>query len=197
MYKVFISDKPLNIQENTQCVTGEGVKIFVGTRRMSEAIEYLEFDKADEVFLLGNVEELWQELNNRYTLIEAAGGVVKNEEGQILFIYRLDKWDLPKGKIDEGETKEVAAVREVEEECGISGLGIVRELEPTYHTYEMKGRKILKRTYWFEMKTSDNSPLVAQAEENIETAVWVDDSDISTQLANTYNSIRQVLSSKK
>lgn len=194
MYKVFISDKPLNIQENTQCVTGEGVKIFVGTRRTGEAIEYLEYGKADEVFLLGNVEELWQELNSRYLLIEAAGGVVKNDKGQILFIYRLDKWDLPKGKIDEGETKEVAAVREVEEECGISGLEIVSELEPTYHTYEMKGRKILKRTYWFEMKTSDTSLLIPQTEENIETVVWVDANDISQQLANTYNSIRQVLS---
>ncbi len=195
MYKVFISDKPLNIQENSRYGVGERVKIFVGTQRMSEAIEYLEKDKADEVFILGNVEELWDNLKSRYTIIEAAGGLVRNARGEILFIYRLDKWDLPKGKIDERETKELAAIREVEEECGISGLEIVKELEPTYHTYEMKGDKILKCTYWFDMKTNDDSPLVAQAEENIEAAVWVNASDISTQLGNTYNSVKEVLGS--
>lgn len=193
MYKVFISDRPLHIQENTNCVVGEGVKIFVGKRRMTEAIEYLEYGKADEVYLLGNVQELWDELNSRYKIIEAAGGVVKNPQRQILFIYRLGKWDLPKGKIDDGETKEVAAIREIGEECGIFGLEIKRELEPTYHTYEMKGKRILKRTYWFEMITNDTSPPVAQAEENIETVVWVDANDITEQLENTYNSIKQVL----
>ena len=76
-------------------------------------------------------EKDWENFCKNYRLIEAAGGVVKNAKGELLFIYRLGKWDLPKGKIDEGEVKETTAVREIEEECGVSGLQIIKELKPT------------------------------------------------------------------
>ena len=139
----------------------------------------------------------WAEFQSHYKLIEAAGGVVKNAKGEILFIYRLGKWDLPKGKIESREDKETAAIREVEEECNVNKLRITKELSPTYHTYELKGKSILKRTFWFEMNTSSLQELIPQTEEHIEQVKWIDPAHMEEQLGNTYASILEVLKEQK
>lgn len=128
-----------------------------------------------------------------FKVIEAAGGLVKNKHGEYLFIFRNGKWDLPKGKIEKGEGIKEAALREVEEECGIGKLKIGKELESTYHTYELNGKSILKRTYWFEMSCEDESKLVPQTEEGITEVKWLSKNDLQQVIENTYESIKEVI----
>ena len=99
------------------------------------------------------IEENWKDFCSKFIMIEAAGGLVFNKDGHILMIFRNGKWDLPKGKLEIGESVEECAKREVEEECGIYGLDIIEKLLDTYHTYKLKGNKILKKTYWYKMNT--------------------------------------------
>ncbi|MFP5471436.1 MAG: NUDIX hydrolase [Bacteroidia bacterium] len=130
-----------------------------------------------------------------YLFIEAAGGLVLNEKNEILVILRLGKWDLPKGKIEQSEKIDEAAIREVEEECGIDGLKIIKELSPTYHTYELKGKSVLKKTHWFLMTTNFSGKLTPQTEENIEDVKWMPLEQVKTTVfANTYPAIVDVVS---
>jgi 8-oxo-dGTP pyrophosphatase MutT (NUDIX family) len=107
-------------------------------------------------------------------------------------IFRNDKWDLPKGKLEVGENVNECAIREVEEECGVDNLVIVKTLKNTYHTYEMNGVAILKRTYWFKMKTNFTADLIPQLEEGITKVEWVSKEGISTRLENSYGNINEI-----
>ena len=127
------------------------------------------------------------------TLIEAAGGLVKNETEDYLFIYRNDKWDLPKGKIEKGEGVKEAAVREVEEECGIKVSKLEEKICKTYHVYIYKGDVVLKKTHWFNMRYKGHEKLKPQKEEGITDVRWFSKSYIGTIEANTFPSIMDVL----
>lgn len=161
----------------------------------SELILKKEFDEI--YYFNNNLEQLYSYFASSFQYIEAAGGLVKNKEGKWLFIFRNGKWDLPKGKIENGESTNVAAIREVEEECSVSGLIIIKELRSTYHIYEMQGTTFLKRTYWFEMTCSDDSKLTPQLEEGITEVKWISGSDLSEVYNNTYKSIEDVLEELK
>ena len=126
-------------------------------------------------------------------MIEASGGLVFNKDGDILMIFRNGKWDLPKGKLEIGESVEECAIREVEEECGIYGLDITEKLLETYHTYNLSGKEILKRTYWYKMNTDFNGELIPQIEEGITKVSWVSKDKISDKLTNSYGNILDVL----
>ena len=126
-------------------------------------------------------------------MIEAAGGLVFNKDGDILMIFRNGKWDLPKGKLEIGESVEECAIREVEEECGISGLIIENKIKDTYHTYFLEGESILKKTYWYKMNTDSDGELVPQIEEGITKVSWVGKDQISEKLTNSYGNISDVL----
>ena len=141
------------------------------------------------------ITDNWENFCAGYKLIKAAGGIVYNDDNQLLMIFRNGKWDLPKGKLKEDEDIKACAVREVEEECGIRGLHITRQLIDTYHTYELDGDKILKHSYWFEMKTNFKGNLVPQTEEGITKAVWVDKKDIAKNLENSFANINELLES--
>lgn len=142
---------------------------------------------ADPSRLLAKLEKLGK-------LIEAAGGAVLNSEGKLLMIYRNNKWDLPKGKLEKRETPEIAAIREVEEECGVTGLSIIRPLTPTYHTYKEKGQFILKKTWWYEMHCHvTSSALVPQEEEGITRVEWMSKEDVNDALTNTFHSVIEVV----
>jgi 8-oxo-dGTP pyrophosphatase MutT (NUDIX family) len=127
------------------------------------------------------------------TLIEASGGLVKNQAGDYLFIYRNDKWDLPKGKLEKGEKKKEGGVREVEEECGISVSKTGKKIINTYHTYIYKGEVVLKKTYWFSMKYKGNEKLKPQLEEGITDLGWFNKGHMEEITANTFPSIMDVL----
>jgi 8-oxo-dGTP pyrophosphatase MutT (NUDIX family) len=130
------------------------------------------------------------------TLIEAAGGLVKNENGDYLFIFRNDKWDLPKGKIEKDEKTKVAAVREVEEECGITVSKLGSKICKTYHAYISKGDVVLKKTHWFNMKYKGNATLKPQLEEGITDVRWFKKGHIDAIVQNTFPSILDVLVEK-
>jgi len=137
-------------------------------------------------------------INKGYrTVIQAGGGLVKNDRGEILFMFRRGKWDLPKGKVDPGESLEHCALREVTEETGVGGLTIQKFLLITQHEYEERGIPLIKETHWWLMTTSGHHPLVPQTEEDITELRWIGPSDIKMVLQNTYPGIIEVLKAGK
>jgi 8-oxo-dGTP pyrophosphatase MutT (NUDIX family) len=144
-------------------------------------------------FFNESLKQLFSYFSSMFKVIEAAGGLVKNNKGEWLFIFRNGKWDLPKGKVEKKEAVKDAAIREVEEECGISKLSIVKELPATYHTYFMEEKAILKCTYWYEMFCSDDAKLVPQLEEGITDVKWLPENNLKKVIDNTYESVKDVL----
>lgn len=198
MYKVFINEKRLILSSEPQ--DSPKTLNYDGSHSFDFAIDLLENTASQGLNIYhNNIEELWADFRNYFKNVEAAGGVVINPENKILFIHRLGKWDLPKGKIEKGESREVAAVREVEEECGISNLQLKDFLNATYHIYtERDGKKILKTTYWFEMFYAGNEKPKPQIEEGINEVGWKNDVEIESQiLPSTFQNIKLILADFK
>jgi hypothetical protein len=128
-----------------------------------------------------------------FTSVEAAGGLVRNETGELLFIFRRGKWDLPKGKMEAGEDPAECAEREIEEETGIRDITIVKKICETYHVYEEYGKTILKTTHWFACNGSSKGLLIPQTEEDILEAKWVSEQEVPELMKNTYSSVREVV----
>jgi 8-oxo-dGTP pyrophosphatase MutT (NUDIX family) len=125
--------------------------------------------------------------------IEAAGGFIE-KEGQFLCIHRLGRWDLPKGKLEKGETIKEGAIRECEEECAIKQLTIVQALSSTFHIYPYKDKFAIKQSYWFYMKSTYTKTLKPQTEENIDEVKWFSRQELSNLvLKDTYYTIRDVI----
>jgi len=198
MIKFFSGDKTFLVTESIPpSKTGRNVA-FIPVGSYDElSLKYREAinnKSLTEIYFINPNTKLLAELFlSMFTIIDAAGGLVKNDEGKWLFIYRNGKWDLPKGKVEKKEKIKTAAIREVEEECGISKLKIVKELPPTYHTYSLEEKTVLKRTYWFEMSCADTSPLVPQTEEGITDVKWFSMEEVKQALKNTYGSIKEVV----
>ncbi len=151
------------------------------------------FDKYDAIYL-GNIADykVLEHLKSCFNYIEAAGGLVRNELGESLMIFRSGKWDLPKGKMELGESSEECALREVEEECGVAGLELGSKICDTYHIYNMYNQWVLKKTYWYNMKSSLDQQLIPQLEEDISQVCWVSSGQLSDRLSNSYPSILEV-----
>lgn len=198
MYKVFINNKPLILADASfQPETTDRILVtkYAGKQKfLYSFIDTLEKSPHyDGIVLLTNdLAKLWADFQDIFKIIEAAGGVVFNEKKEALLIYRLKTWDLPKGKIDKGETPEVAAVREIQEETGLNVVELGAFLCHTYHTYEQKGKRILKRTYWYKMTTAETE-LTPQYSEDIEQAEWHDLTKFLQANPNIYPSILDVL----
>lgn len=149
--------------------------------------------KKNYLLLTKNPDAAFKKIRKQLVVIKAAGGLVVNAKGEFLFIFRNKKWDLPKGKVDKGEKVKDAAVREVEEECGVKIEKRKERVCKTYHVYEMNGELILKRTSWYHMTVKGNPKLVPQVEEGITEAVWVAPQEIKAKIKNTYALITDVL----
>ena len=138
-------------------------------------------------------KELFDRLFKGFHVIYAAGGLVTNANDSLL-IKRLGFWDLPKGKLEKDEAIQVAAMREVREECGVIGdLTIVKELEPTYHVYEYESDSIIKKTYWFHMIVSSTEKLIPQLEEGITECRWIPKEELSSYSIKCFPLIRALL----
>ena len=140
-----------------------------------------------------NTEEIKELFFKQFDIVEAAGGIVQNENKDLLFIYRKNKWDLPKGKMEAGETAEVCAEREIEEETGIKNLMLKHKVGETYHIYTERGKAILKISHWFYFVTEDEQVLTPQTEEDIAEVKWIHTKDIKEPMLNTYQNIKDIL----
>ena len=190
MYKVFVNESPL-ILTNKLSETGNGKYFLLNETAILEAIDALSKKKLSEAYIYHpNNEEILKKFTKKIPLVVAAGGEVTNKEGKVLFIYRNEKWDLPKGKLDKGESIEEAALREVTEETGVKGLKIENFLKTTYHVFKRNGVYKLKEVHWFAMKTSYKGPLVGQKSEGIVKVKWKGPKKIKKALENSYINIK-------
>jgi len=190
MYKVFVNDKPLFIGDDKKISTNLNHYKFA-EKDIIDLVHKLFSNTETGILLSTNkLSQDWLEFKKMFTTQKAAGGKVVNLKGEVLFIYRNQKWDLPKGKIEKGETIEECAIREVEEECGISGLKIVKELETTYHIFQKKDEYILKITYWYLMNVEFSGQLKPQEEEGIEEVCFKDLKSQNEAMKNTYSNLK-------
>ncbi|TYP96460.1 NUDIX domain-containing protein [Tenacibaculum adriaticum] len=189
MYKVFVNDKPIILTSSLK--KEENFPVFIFKNILVDEIIYrLKGGKLKGVYLFStNLEEDWQQFCNNFKLITAAGGLVVNSKKEILFIYRGEKWDLPKGRIEVGESIEDTAVREVEEECGIDHLKLHQFLLKTYHIFYQGSEIRLKQTYWYLMYSNYTGKLTPQLEEGITEVVFKNEVEIKEVFKNTYANI--------
>ncbi|MCT7904144.1 Predicted NTP pyrophosphohydrolase [Candidatus Ornithobacterium hominis] len=197
MYKVFINQHFISFSnaiepsKNTTNVIENDVEVIL------EHFHSLQNENNPEVngihFICKNPKKVFKKFKKLFKHIKAAGGMVFNQKEELLLIFRNGKWDLPKGKLEKKEKKKKAAIREVEEECGVFGLSITRKLMKTYHIYSLKNELIFKTTHWYRMETCDNNGLTPQTEEGIEKVIWANEKEISKALENTYDNISLLL----
>ncbi len=145
------------------------------------------------VLLHENLPDLMKAFCKHFTPIEAAGGIVQNDKKEILFIHRLGKWDLPKGKVEKGEILEATAIREVEEETAAHNLTLVNKVGETYHTYNAYGKHYLKTTHWYYMTCPSGQKLVPQTEEDIAAIKWIALNNLAEPMSDTYPSIKDIM----
>jgi mutator protein MutT len=147
------------------------------------------------ILFTADIERSKKLLWKHFTVIQAAGGLIENEKNEVLMIYRRGKWDLPKGKVDKGETLEACAVREVQEETGLKNVQLKKFITTTFHTYNEFGRHILKESHWYSMKAASSQPLQPQTEEDIQQTEWVKPAALGEKLSNTFPSVKDVIES--
>lgn len=200
---IYFGDKPYYItnclNEQLYLLTTIGGTIIVNhptPTSITQTIHDIEHTEAGAVIILtSKPSTYWNIFQEQFDLVQAGGGLVKNEKDEYLFIFRRGKWDLPKGKWDEGETIEACALREVTEETGLTSLSMQDHICDTWHVYREKGRvaPILKESVWYAMQSSSHQPLTPQTEEDITDIKWLKASDWGQVLGNTFPSIKLVL----
>ncbi|WP_343664557.1 NUDIX hydrolase [Chryseobacterium mucoviscidosis] len=194
MYKVFVNEKKLLLSKQSENL--EKTLGYENVTSLEIALDLLENTSVKELNVFGeNIDEIWAEFQKLFRIIEAAGGIVNNPEDEILFIKRLGKWDLPKGKMEKGESREESAVREIEEETGLSNVELVRFINTTYHIYiERNGDKVLKCTHWFEMNFDGEDTSKPQIEEGITEVAWKNTTQIEDEVfPSTFKNIKLII----
>ena len=190
MYYIFVGDKPIILTTTT--INDKHVESFkLKNVDIKDVFKALNRKKIKEVRLIHkNEKRLLKRFLKLLPNVVAGGGKVYNNEGKVLFIYRNDKWDLPKGKAEKKETIEETAIREVEEETGVKGLKIVKPLPTTYHIFKRNNIYRIKITYWFKMETDYDGALFAQEDEGITKVKWLNEKKIKKALENSYANIK-------
>ena len=190
MYKVFVNDRSLFLTNEVQKETDFQI-FLLESIDIKKLIVKMYQNKIHNVFLYHPDEKLiMKTLKAKIPVVKAGGGLVYNAKGEILFIFRNGKWDLPKGGTEKNETIEETAMREVEEETGVSGLSISKKLQKTYHVFKRNGRYKLKQTYWYEMNSTFEGTPEGQAEEGIKRVEWIHPNDVHKVLENSYENIK-------
>jgi 8-oxo-dGTP pyrophosphatase MutT (NUDIX family) len=199
--KIYFNDKPLflcnEIDKTIEPYLHHDDAVFIdefSPQAVKSMIHEMELQKIHAGILFHtDLEELKKAFWKKFTVVKAAGGLVSSANSEILMILRRGKWDLPKGKLDAGETLEQCAVREVEEETGLTKLQLQHHLLTSFHTYHESGKFILKESHWYSMMANDQPLLTPQAEEDITEARWVKKDQVKELLNNTFPSVRDVL----
>lgn len=199
--KIYFNDRPLflcdEVNDEINNYAHHDDAVFIddfSTPAVNSIIHEMKLQKIHAgIFVHKDLDTLKKAFWKKFILVQAAGGLVRNEKNEILFMLRRGKWDLPKGKLDKGETLEQCAVREVGEETGLKNIQLERPLLVTWHTYDESGKHFLKETHWYSMKASGDQPIVPQQEEQITELKWAGEKDIKKLLTNTFPSIIDLL----
>lgn len=199
MYKVFFNESELVFKPFEEELKKPPHDTYIKVVHFEEVVQVLEeIEKSGvrKVFLLDCVD--FHSIQSNFNCIHSAGGLVQNKHCQWLFIKRMNRWDLPKGRIEAGESSEQAAIREVGEECGIRGHVVVRPLLTSYHIfrspyYPPPYNWVWKETNWFEMNYAGDEAPAPQQEEDITQARWVDVDDLQKMYKSTYQNIKQLM----
>lgn len=203
MYKIYINELPLYIVSGSTignygpADAGTLIMPYLGKEKSLNAVMDICENPGDlkrVIIYSDQPSKILTALKKMTSEIPAAGGIVLNQFNEILYIYRRGFWDLPKGKLDPGETTEVAAVREVMEETGIKRVSITQHIDSTYHIFRTakNGYRYLKTTDWFAMSTQKQK-LIIQREEDIEEALWITPELFLEKCKPSYNNIRDII----
>jgi 8-oxo-dGTP pyrophosphatase MutT (NUDIX family) len=194
MYKVFVNEKKLLLSKQSEAL--EKTLKYESFTTLEIALDLLQNTSVKELNVYGEqIDEIWKEFKKLFRIIEAAGGIVNRPNGDILFIKRLGKWDLPKGKMEKGESREESAVREIEEETSLQNVQLLDFINTTYHIYiERNGDKVLKYTHWFEMNFDGEDTSKPQLEEGITEVAWKNTSQIEAEVfPSTFKNIKLII----
>lgn len=194
MYKVFVNEKKLLLSKQSEDL--EKTLKYESFTTLEIALDLLQNTSVKELNVFGEqIDEMWEEFKKLFRIIEAAGGIVNRPNGDILFIKRLGKWDLPKGKMEKGESREESAVREIEEETNLQNVELLDFINTTYHIYiERNGDRVLKYTHWFEMNFDGEDTSKPQIEEGITEVAWKNTSQIESEVfPSTFKNIQLII----
>jgi 8-oxo-dGTP pyrophosphatase MutT (NUDIX family) len=196
MYKVFIDNSVIEFLDSSEELPSKGYDLVLNSLEndLSKLLDQFDFS-ASKVCILVVYEDFEQAFNqvfHAYEFMDAAGGIVKCNR-RYLFIERHGMWDIPKGKLDAHEQPWEAAIREIEEECGIRNPTIDHLLGITFHTYSYMGRLTVKKNWWYALNYSGSMEVSPQEEESITQAIWIEKKEWELIRSNTYDSILEVL----
>ena len=196
-YKVFINTK-LIILTTVLPKSKHALVLPLLASSLNTILHAIKETKAKKIYLIGdNPSMLLETFKSKLPVVQAGGGLVRNKSGKMLFIFRKGKWDLPKGKIDKGETLEKGAKREVKEETGVKKLELNGLAGVTYHIFKRNDKYQLKETHWFHMTTTYTGKLKPELQEDITEAKWKGPKKTEKALENSYGNIRHLLKDLK
>lgn len=193
MHYIFVNDKPIILTTLVEKET-DFKNFLLKDVDIEQALKVLKKKRIKSIrFIHHNEDTILKKFLKKLPNVIAGGGKVYNKNNEILFIYRNNKWDLPKGKAEKRESIEATAMREVEEETGVSGLKIDKPLETTYHIFKRNDKLKIKITYWFKMTTNFEGKLFPQEEEGITKVQWLNSEESAQALTNSYANIRRLV----
>lgn len=194
MYKVFFNQKPLILTSKIIKSTDSNLLIHIKFCSKNQILKALKSKKIQSVYLYHkNINKLWKIFTKKFPIKDAAGGLVKSSNDKLLFIYRKNRWDLPKGGVEKNELIIDAAKREVKEETGLADLIVIKRIGETHHIFKNGKSYKLKRTYWFEMKSDYKGDLIPQVEEGITSVEWISKKRIPKILENSFENIKGIV----
>ena len=198
MYKVFFNSRKIILDDKLPDIEKSRHDLIITFKDISDLnlqlMNWLASDREDNLHIWhSDLERLMDNFSSCFTLIPASGGLVKNNKGEDLVIFRRGVWDLPKGKAEPDESPEQTALREVKEECHLKKLTIKRFLIATYHIYFLNDAPVLKKTRWFEMKYEGKKEPRPQRKEEITKTVWLPFSKLNIISGNTFPNVLDVI----
>ena len=196
MYKVHFENRFILISSEPDRLQKYGLfHKFYDTKELYKIISDFQTDpKIQSINIYGpDIKHIWKIFRIYFTEVGAAGGLVRHTSGRFLFIEKKGKLDLPKGHIEPGEEPEACALREVNEESGITGHSIVKPLMPSYHTYTWEGISYLKKTSWFLMQYDGEMVTEPQVKEGITRVEWLLPEELSKIKSSAWLSLMDMI----